>query len=115
MHQRTFVWPDTVVVPTHSSLWMGAVLAFFVGDLVTTTVGLSVGHVTEAGPVTAPLLAQYGLLAIVGLKALVLAVCYALWILVPRPHNVGVPLGLCLVGIVTSLWNAAIVAVAILG
>lgn len=98
-----------------SPLWVLAVLFFGVGDLSTTTVGVSTVGIEEAGPVTGPLVEQYGLRGMLFLKCLVLGGAYAAWRLLPQPHCVGIPLGLSLVGVVVTVWNARILLLSALG
>jgi hypothetical protein len=95
-------------------LWAVAVAFFGIGDLVTTTVGLSIAGVYEAGVVSGFLVEQYGLVSMVAVKLALLALFYLLWRLTPRPHRVGVPLGLALLGVIVVWWNLSVKTVAIL-
>lgn len=97
-----------------SQIWLLAVLFFGVGDVVTTGLGIGMLGVTEAGPVTAPLVRQYGLGVLPVLKVAVFGAGYLLWKTVPRPHCVGVPLGLTVVGISATGWNLHVLVVALL-
>lgn len=92
-----------------SQLWLAAILTFGVGDFVTTGAGLSVPGIKEAGPVAGLLLQQYGIAAILWLKVLCFALAYAMWVVVPRPHRLGIPLGLIFVGTLVTGWNTAVV------
>lgn len=92
-------------------LWLGAVLFFVVGDVVTTSVGLGLDPIVELGPVVGPLIARYGLAVMIALKVGVVGLCYGLYCCVPRPHDVGVPLGLALLGLVVTGWNLALLAI----
>lgn len=97
-----------------AKLW-GLVLLFFcVGDLATTHVGLSVQGVVEAGPVVAPLLREYGLVAMVGLKGATVAVAYGVARIVPDPQSIGVPIGLALVGVCVTGWNLVVLYLGVL-
>ena len=93
--------------------WHGAVAFFVVGDLATTLVGLRLRTVVEAGPVAARLVGGHGLWVILPLKLGVVAGLYALSRIVPRPHSVGVPLGLCALGVVVTVWNGAVIVAAV--
>lgn len=86
-------------------LWLAAILFFGVGDLVTTTVGLTAGTATEVGPVVSMVVDRYGLAAVVGVKTGALLLGALLWRLTPDPYDVGVPAGLALVGVVVTGWN----------
>jgi hypothetical protein len=88
--------------------WSGALVFYGLGDLLTTALGLQVVPVVEASPVVARAVAASGLWAIVPLKALVFVIAYVLWVAVPRPHNVGVPLGLFAFGLVVTVWNTIV-------
>jgi len=112
MHERetSSVAP---LVDSQAALWAAGVLFFGVGDLLTTAVGLQVGGVIERNVVPAFLVGQYGLAAMFGLKLLAFGGCYALWRVVRRPHRLGVPLGLSLLGVVVTLWNLGVLLVAV--
>lgn len=96
-----------------SRFWALTVAFFVVGDVLTTGIGLHVGGVAEVGPLVGPVLARYGLLAMLPLKFAALAVCYALWRLTPRPYAVGVPLGLGSFGVLVTSWNTGVLFVSL--
>jgi len=98
-----------------SALWVAAVAFFGVGDLTTTTIGLGLAGVVEAGPVVGPAVDRYGIAGIGLMKLLVLGGSYGLWRAVPAPHRLGVPLGIAVVGVAVTGWNTAIIAVALVG
>lgn len=101
--------PTTDLLLDRSGLWWsGALLFYGLGDLVTTVLGLQVVPVVEGSPVVAQAVAWYGLWVIVPLKGLVFGIAYTLWVVVPRPHNIGVPLGLFAFGLVVTVWNAVV-------
>jgi hypothetical protein len=85
--------------------WVGGILFYGVGDLTTTMVGLQRPVVVEASPVVSEFIASTGLWVMLPLKLLVFGIAYAMWVVVPRPHNVGVPLGLFALGVVLTVWN----------
>jgi hypothetical protein len=91
------------------AVWVVAVLAYGVGDLATTTVGLSLGRVAEAGPLATRVLARWGWPGLVGLKTVVLAAFFALWYAVRTPGRVAVPLALAVVGVGVTLWNLVVI------
>jgi len=97
-----------------ATLWGVAFLFFCVGDVATTQVGLSTPGVVEAGPVVAPVLREYGLAAMVGLKAVTLGLFYGVAGVVPEPHAVGVPLGLAIVGVLVTAWNLVVICLAVI-
>lgn len=104
----------SVPVPTQLQLWVIAVLAFGVGDIVTTTIGLRTAGVVEQHPVAA-FSFQYGPVPVmVVLKTVVFVGCYLLWRAVSRPYCLGVPLGLAVLGVLVTTWNLSILAVALL-
>jgi len=102
-----FLWD----VRTH--LWVGAVLFFVLGDVVTTSVGLRMERIVEVGPLVGTLIERYGVAAMVALKAGVCGGCYALYRVAPRPQTVGIPLGLATLGALVTGWNLAVLAVAL--
>jgi len=97
-----------------AQLWLLAVCFFGLGDVVTTSIGLNTAGVSEAGPVTTPLVEQYGINAILVMKFAVFGGGYALWRVIPQPHSVGVPLGLTAVGILATGWNIHVITLAFL-
>jgi uncharacterized membrane protein len=86
-------------------LWLIAGLCFGVGDVVSTSIGLGLAGVGELHPIAAHLFQYSHFGAMIVLKGVVLAVCYALWRWTPRPHCLGVPLGLITVGVFATAWN----------
>lgn len=89
-------------------LWVVAVLCFGIGDVVTTSVGLGLPGVAELHPVGSVLFEHSPLAAMIGLKTIVLGGCYILWKHTPRPHCIGVPLGLALLGVIATVWNTSV-------
>ena len=102
-------WQDSSWLTSYTTeLWILAVLFFGVGDIVSTTIGLSMGAV-ELHPIVGDLVEEFVLLAMLPLKTITILACYALWRLTPEPYRAGVPLGLAMVGIFASGWNVAII------
>lgn len=100
--------------PSQASLWHVAVLFYGVGDVLTTSIGLQLVNVVEAGPFTSQIIQQYGLLAMVSVKLASFAALYAVWRIAPRPHRTGVPLGLSLTGVFVTVWNCLILLLVVL-
>ncbi len=113
MARTTAATPVDVLDDLRPLWWLGAVAFFVVGDLVTTFVGLQLQTVVEAGPVTAWLISGYGLGLILPVKLGVVAGLYGLYRVVPHPHSIGVPLGLCALGFVVTVWNGAVIVAAV--
>lgn len=86
-------------------LWGIAIAFFGVGDVVTTSLGLRLDGVSEAGVVTSILLEQYGLVSMLAVKIAMFTVFYFVWLSTPRPHRAGVPLGLAVLGVIVVWWN----------
>lgn len=93
-------------------LWVLAILFFGVGDLATTALGLSSGTLVEVGPLAAPILERFGLVALVALKAGSFAACYLFWRWTPAPSAAYVPLWLTGIGVVVTGWNVSLLLVA---
>lgn len=96
-------------------LWLLVLCFFVLGDLLTTVVGLGMPGVVETNPVVVSALLEPSLSTMVALKLATLAGAVAVWTGVPRPHSLGVPLGLAALGVVATGWNLAIVVVALVG
>lgn len=83
-----------------------AVLVFFVGgDLATTAIGTATPGVMEVNPSIAVLLEKHGLLGMAALKVVVVVAASVVYWVVPRPHDVSVPLGFGAVGVIVTGWN----------
>lgn len=95
-------------------LWLVAVVFFVIGDLVTTGVGLTAPGLTEGSPFGAALIHHRGFAGAVGVKLTLLFGFLLLWRWLPRPHCVGIPLGLAVAGVVATGWNLAVLTVAFL-
>jgi len=96
-----------------SRLWVGALLLYGLGDLVTTIVGLSQQGIVEIGPVAGPVVETYGTLGLVVLKSGTLAASYGVWRFAPQPQRVGIPLGLVVVGLAVTSWNTIMIWLAV--
>lgn len=109
MHLR-LISPSIELSPERS-IWVTAILFYAVGDVVTTSIGVGMEGLTEMGPLLAFLIEQYDLdmvatfAAAVGVKAAFFGGCYVVWVRLPRPQCVSVPLGLALVGMSVTAWN----------
>lgn len=108
MSQATVDSPTGFLDEYALEMWALALLLFVVGDVVTTGIGYRMEGVVEASPLPAILLSHFGVIALLGLKVLVVGVCYLLWVLVPREYAVGIPLGMALLGGVATGWNATV-------
>jgi hypothetical protein len=107
--------PSIQILEDNTRLWWyGAIVFFLVGDLVTTFAGLQLRTIVEASPLAAWLINDHGLFLIVPLKLAVVCGFYGFYRVVPDPHNLGVPLGLCALGFVVTVWNGAVIAAAVL-
>ena len=93
-------------------LWLITLVGFVGGDLLTTAVGLSGGGVVEVGPLAVHFIEWFGLGAMIPLKLLALGACLLIWRAVPKPHDVGVPLGLAVFGVLVTAWNAYVLVLA---
>jgi hypothetical protein len=90
------------------TVWLLALLAYGVGDLATTVVGLSFGRAAEAGPLAAESLARGGFPGLVALKLATLLGFYLLWRVASTPGRVAIPLALAVVGVGVTLWNLSV-------
>jgi len=97
-----------------AELWAITALFFVAGDALTTFVGLLSGGVAEVGPLVAPLVVEHGLVVMLPMKLLALGVCVLVWRLTPEPHDVGVPLGLAVFGVLVTGWNAGVILATLL-
>ncbi|SEH40163.1 MULTISPECIES: hypothetical protein [Halopenitus] len=113
---RTTASPRSIDVLTGMTpWWWGGALAFFgAGDVLTTLIGLYLPTVVEASPVGVRIVRSLGLWSIAPIKVLLIAYFFALWVCVPRPHNTGIPLGLCTLGVLVTIWNLWIIAIGVL-
>ena len=91
-----------------TQLWVIAILCFGIGDVATTSIGISLAGAVETHPFAAQLFQHSILGAMVLLKSLIFVSCYALWKRAPQPHCIGVPLGLAALGVLVTGWNVHI-------
>lgn len=108
MQQQSGYWGHeavSILEDASTELWLIALLGFGVGDVLTTMIGLSAGHLVEVGPFVAPMINHFGVTALVGLKVASFVLAGLLWLATPRPHAVGVPLGLATLGVLVTGWN----------
>lgn len=91
-------------IPTDTALWAGAVALFGIGDVVTTTVGLSAGA-AEANPAILATLGATGLVGMVAAKSVAFGLFAAGYYAVPTEYRTGIPLGLVLLGLSVVVWN----------
>lgn len=98
----------------HVYLWGFAILFFAIGDLVTTVIGLRIDGVYEQSPIPALLIAIFGVEILLFLKSITVALFVGIWRITPSPYNVGVPVGLVMIGILVTMWNTVTVATAVL-
>lgn len=100
--------------PAHLELWLWlfALVFFVIGDASTTGLGLTIEGVGELSPTVGPYLQKYGFGGLLVLKSTLFVGGFLVWKAVPRPHSVGVPLGLALVGVVVTGWNISVLVVA---
>jgi len=90
-------------------LWMLAVLFFGIGDVILTSIGLSLTGVVEAGPLAGPMLREFGFGTMYLLKGGLFGFTLLMWRLTPDPEAVGIPLGLSVLGILVCIWNTLII------
>lgn len=88
--------------------WGMALIYFGVLDVFLTMIAVGFGLADEANPFVAAAIDRYTLWILPVWKVVVLGIWYQVFRTVPRPYNVGVPIGLALLGFVTICWNIAV-------
>lgn len=101
----TSIWRHERIV------WVVALVAYGIGDTITTLLGLRVDAVSEAGPVMGPVIETYGTVGLVVAKLALLGAFGAVWRIARPPSRVAVPLALAIVGVVVTGWNAVVILV----
>lgn len=99
----------------NSALWIIAIAFFFVGDLVTTIVGISHPLITESTTHLHTILVEYGLwfmlfVLIIG-KVIVIISLYYAWDRINGFYRVAIPGTILLCGIYATAWNTFIIVV----
>lgn len=92
--------------------WTLAGLTFGLLDVATTFVGLTLSGVHEAGPIAKEVLGVGGYTGLLLFKLLFFAVAIGIFLLVPAPYSIGIPLGLSLLGIVVVANNVNVIGTA---
>jgi len=95
------------------SLWVLAIALYVVGDLVTTIYFIVEHGAVETHHFGSMAIDHLGLWMLVPLKFAAVGVCYAIYRIVPDPYPIGVPVGMILLGVFTSVWNTLISTVGI--
>ena len=88
--------------------WVVAIATYGVLDVAITVVAVGGGMATEAHPLAAAAVRRYGVRTLPIRKALAVAAFVALYRWLPRAYDLGVPLGLALVGSVVLVRNVAV-------
>ncbi|MBX0297864.1 DUF5658 family protein [Haloarcula nitratireducens] len=96
-----------------ASVWALAIVLFGLGDILTTGIGLRIGGVVETNPIPRLFFHHSVLGAMGALKLAAFGGFYVLWKLVPRPHSLGVPLGLAILGGIVTSWNLRVILLAL--
>lgn len=108
--QQTIATTGVEYLATRSAhLWTLAIVFFGFGDLVTTGIGLSFTHTIEIGPLAAIAYHQSGWIAFPILKTFTIGMLYLIWLVIPTPHDTGIPLGLAVFGVLVTIWNVSVI------
>lgn len=113
MDHSTGVTSIDLLVGLTPWLWVTSLVFFGLGDLLTTVVGLQTRMVVEVSPLVAEAVSVHGLGVLPSLKLAAFGLCFLLWKVVPRPHNVGVPLALAVIGVGVTLWNLVVLSMSL--
>ncbi|WP_123537179.1 hypothetical protein [Halosimplex salinum] len=106
IHRGTAVGPA-------SGCWLVALVAFGAFDVAVTAAAVGTGVAAEAHPLVRAGIERFGLAILPVWKGVVLVVFYVLYWAVPRPYDVGIPLGLAVAGVAVGVWNVAVVVFAV--
>lgn len=90
-------------------LWALAVLAYGIGDSLTTFVGLEVSGVVEAGPIAGPAIEHFGRGGLLLIKGILFTTFATVYAILSTPGRVAIPLALIVVGIAVSAWNSMMI------
>lgn len=90
-------------------LWIGALVTYGVGDLLTTAYGLSNG-VPESNVLPSAVLDAAGFGGLVALKLAFVSLAFVAWTHGPDDARHGIPVGLALVGAAVTAWNLTVIA-----
>lgn len=115
MYRWTHRRPTATLLRNETRLWALTVAFFVLGDVATTSVGVTLPGVVELGPVLAQFTVPYLYVVMVALKAAVAVSCYLVWRAMPEPYCAGIPLGLAAVGVAATGWNLVVIATAVAG
>lgn len=94
----------------NKNLWIVAVIFFGIMDLVTTTIGLNI-CINEYQPIMRYLINNYTILSMYLLKFIVMGFFYEIHKYLP--YNIGVPIGLSILGILITINNSLAIYLAI--
>jgi uncharacterized BrkB/YihY/UPF0761 family membrane protein len=95
-------------VDARRACWVVAIVTYGILDVSITVVAVSGGMATEAHPLAAAAVRRYGVWTLPVWKALAVAAFVALYRRLPRTYDLGVPIGLAVVGSAALVWNVAV-------
>lgn len=93
------------------TLWIAAFVTFVGGDMLTTLLGLELGLV-ERAPLYEGMHASLPAV-MAAMKLIVTAVALTGYELIPEPANLGIPLGLAILGTAVTAWNSYLILVVV--
>lgn len=93
--------------------WIAAVLTFGLLDVLLTAVAVGSGLAVEQHPLVNEAIRRYSLAVLPLWKAATLGIFYAIYRATPRSYQVGVPLGLALLGSTVAAWNAIVILISL--
>lgn len=87
------------------ALWYTALATYGIGDIATTHKGLQISGVEEANPLGRAVFGDAGTPGLIGLKMIAFTGAGIAYGAVPEKHNVGIPIGLSLLGTYATVSN----------
>jgi hypothetical protein len=95
------------------SFWGGALVFFGILDVLITMMAVGSGIAAELNPLVDAMIRRFSVLVLPVLKTASIGIFYFLYRTVPSPYNIGVPLGLTVLGVAVVTWNVIVVVQAI--
>ena len=103
-----------LTLSTQQWAWVFVLLFFVLGDVVTTSVGLSMTGIAERNVVLRPVVESFGVAGMLLVKGSVVGAGYLVARVLPRHQSVAVPVGFLLVGVTVTGWNLMVIGSSVL-
>lgn len=87
------------------NFWISGLLLFGLGDFSTTVLGLYTRNLTEINLIPHIIYNTLGVIGLLLIKIASLFGFYLFWRITPKKYQIGIPIGITIVGTIITAWN----------